>query len=156
MATSQPLDDLLAKLVCGVSIVTTAWEGSTYGLAVAWASRVSFKPPLLMVSIGTERYTHDMIAKSGIFAVNVMDRSEIDLVRLFGSTSGKDQDKFAGVSHSRKATGAPILAAAAASFDCRVVHQYAAGDHTLFVGEILDAALLHDTQPLVYQRSDFR
>jgi flavin reductase (DIM6/NTAB) family NADH-FMN oxidoreductase RutF len=65
-------------------------------------------------------------------------------------------DKFAGLEWISKATGAPILPQAYAYLDLKLVSTHAAGDHTLFVGEVVEAEILHpQAQPLVFRKSDF-
>ena len=84
-------------LVHGVYVVTTRLEDVVNGMTAAWVSQVSLKPLLVMVSIAPSRYSHDLIKKSGIFAVNVLDRDQADLGKRFGFKSGRQVDKFAGL-----------------------------------------------------------
>jgi flavin reductase (DIM6/NTAB) family NADH-FMN oxidoreductase RutF len=109
-----------------------------------------------MVSIAPARYTHDLIQKSGVFAVNVLTAEQVDLGKRFGYKSGRQVDKFAGLEHTAAKTGAPILPQAYAYFDLKLVNAFSAGDHTLFVGEVVDAKILQPAaQPLVFRKEDF-
>jgi len=145
-----------AALVHGVYVVTTRLGDKVNGMTAAWVSQVSLKPLLVMVSIAPPRYTHDLIKESGIFAINVLTPAQVDLGKRFGYKSGRKVDKFAGLEWAAAATGAPILPQAYAYLDCKVAHAYDAGDHTLFVGEVVDAKILHpQAQPLMFKKSDF-
>jgi flavin reductase (DIM6/NTAB) family NADH-FMN oxidoreductase RutF len=145
-----------AALVQGVYVVTTRLEDRINGMTAAWVSQVSFSPLLVMVSIAPVRYSHDLIKKSGIFALNVLDTTQMELGKRFGYKSGRKVDKFAGLEWVTGVTGAPILPQAYAYLDLKLVHTYPAGDHTLFVGEVVDAKILHpQNQPLVFKKSDF-
>ena len=143
-------------LVHGVYVVTTRLGDVVNGMTAAWVSQVSLKPLLVMVSIAPSRYSHDLIKKSGIFAVNVLDRDQADLGKRFGFKSGRQVDKFAGLEWTTGATGAPILPQAYACLELKLKETVPAGDHTLFVGEVVAAKVLHpQAQPLVFKKSDF-
>jgi flavin reductase (DIM6/NTAB) family NADH-FMN oxidoreductase RutF len=143
-------------LVHGVYVVTTRLADVVNGMTAAWVSQVSLKPLLVMVSIAPSRYSHDLIKKSGLFAVNVLDRDQASLAKRFGFKSGRQVDKFAGLEWTTGATGAPILPQAYACLELKLKETFPAGDHTLFVGEVVAAKVLHpQTQPLVFKKSDF-
>jgi flavin reductase (DIM6/NTAB) family NADH-FMN oxidoreductase RutF len=125
-------------------------------MTASWVSQVSLNPLLLMVSIAPSRYSHDLIKESEVFAVNVLTADQIDLGKRFGFASGRRVDKFAGLEFITAATGSPILPQAYAYFDARLVCTFPAGDHTLFVGEVVAAKILHpEIQPLVFSKKDF-
>jgi flavin reductase (DIM6/NTAB) family NADH-FMN oxidoreductase RutF len=143
-------------LVHGVYVVTTRVDDTVNGMTAAWVSQVSLKPLLVMVSIAPPRYTHNLIKESGIFAINVLTSDQVELGKRFGYKSGRKVDKFAGLDWFPAATGAPILPQAYAYLDLKLADMFPAGDHTLFVGEVVDAKILHpQARPLVFKKSDF-
>jgi len=143
-------------LVHGVYVVTTRLGEKVNGMTASWVSQVSLHPLLVMVSIAPPRYSHTLIKESGIFAINVLTGEQVELGKRFGYKSGRKIDKFAGLDYVTAATGAPILPQAYAYLDLKLVHTYAAGDHTLFVGEVVAAKILHpQSHPLVFHKSDF-
>ena len=145
-----------AGLVHGVYVVTTKLGDKVNGMTAAWVSQASLKPLLIMVSIAPPRYSHDLIKGSGVFAINVLTEAQIDLGKRFGYKSGRQVDKFAGLSYITAATGAPILPEAYAYFDLRLVDTFPAGDHTLFLGEVAEAKILHpEARPPVFKAGDF-
>ncbi len=90
------------------------------------------------------------------FCVHVLGADNIPTGKHFGLVSGKKTDKFAGVEFDVKATGAPILRDAIAWLDCKVVSHHDAGDHTLFIGEVLEGGVLSDgVKPLIYDKESF-
>ncbi len=143
------------KLVNGVTVVSTKLNNRVNALTVAWVSRVSYAPPLLMVSIGKTRHSHDMIKESGVFAVNVLGSESKETAKHFGLKSGKKIDKFEGIEYDTKVTGSPILKDCVAWMDCRVVSHHDAGSHTVFIGEILDGGVTVERTPLVYDKESF-
>jgi flavin reductase (DIM6/NTAB) family NADH-FMN oxidoreductase RutF len=143
-------------LVNGVYLVTTRSGNKVNGMTAAWVSQVSLNPLLVMVSIAPPRYSHTLIKESGIFAINVLTSEQGDLAKRFGYKSGRKIDKFAGLDYLTATSGAPILAQAYAFLDLKLVHTFTAGDHSLFVGEVLEAKILHpQSHPLVFKKSDF-
>lgn len=145
-----------AALVHGVYVITTRLADVVNGMTASWVSQVSLNPLMLMVSIAPSRYSHDLIKKSGVFAINVLDSAQADLGKRFGYKSGRQVDKFAGLEWTTAATGAPILPQAYACLDLKLKDTCPAGDHTLFLGEVVAAKILHpQAQPLVFKKSDF-
>ena len=147
---------VFSSLVQGVYVVTTRLGDRVNGMTAAWVSQVSFSPLLVMVSIATPRYSHDLIKESGVFAINVLTSEQVDLGKRFGYKSGLKVDKFAGLDYLTGVTGAPILPQAYAFLELKLVDTFPAGDHTLFIGEVLDAKVLHpQAQPLIFVKSEF-
>lgn len=145
-----------AALVHGVYVVTTRVGDKINGMTAAWVSQVSLKPLLVMVSIAPPRYTHTLIKESGVFAINVLTRDQVELAKRFGYKSGRKVDKCAGLDWIAAASGVPVLPQAYAYLDLKLVHSFVAGDHTLFVGEVLEAKILHpESTPLIFKKSDF-
>jgi flavin reductase (DIM6/NTAB) family NADH-FMN oxidoreductase RutF len=109
-----------------------------------------------MVSIAPSRYTHGLIKESGYFAVNVLAEGQQDLAKHFGFKSGRKHNKFKGLSYSDAPNGSPILDQTLAYFECQVADTFTAGDHTLFIGEVITAKILReDKKPLIFQHKDY-
>lgn len=149
------IKDALKKLTHGVYVISTRCGDRVNAMTAAWVARASFSPPLVTIAIGKTRYSHDLIKEGGVFAINVLGREGIPAGKHFGLTTGRKTDKFANLSYDTKVTGSPILRDALAYLDCKVVSHHDAGDHTIFIGEVLDGAVLKDEGPLVYHREDF-
>jgi flavin reductase (DIM6/NTAB) family NADH-FMN oxidoreductase RutF len=145
-----------STLVQGVYVVTTRLGDKVNGMTAAWVSQVSFNPLLVMVSIAPSRYSHNLIKESGVFALNVLAEDQTELAKRFGYKSGRKIDKFAGLDYLAARSGSPVLPQAYAYLDLKLVHTYVAGDHTLFVGEVTEAKILHpQSRPLIFKKSDF-
>jgi len=111
-------------------------------MPACWFSRVSFEPPLVMVSIGKTRYTHELLKNSKYFVIAVPSKKLEHAVRVAGSCSGRNMDKFTELSLKTvegKITGLPLLADAAYNFECEKQKAVDAGDHTLFIAKVLGA-----------------
>ncbi len=109
-------------------------------MAAAWHTGVSHSPPLYMVSIAPKRHTHDMIVRSGEFTVNFLPLDQLKIVHGCGIVSGADLDKVNKLRiplEESTIVKCPTIKSAYAAYECQVVHQYPAGNHTLFVGEVV-------------------
>jgi flavin reductase (DIM6/NTAB) family NADH-FMN oxidoreductase RutF len=145
---------VLGHFPTGVSIVTTLHEsGRPCGLTVNAFASVSLEPTLVLVCVERESDSHACIAASGIYAVNVLEEGKGESLSRRFSTWGVD-DKFRGVAYRQEKTGAPVLEIALAWVDCRVVNAVPAGDHTIFVGQVLGADA-REGRPLVYYRGGY-
>ena len=151
------MQDIVSKGIShGVYIVTVRTKERINGMTAAWISQVSLKPILLMVSVAPARYTHNLIEESGYFAINTLDEDMQDYAAVFGFKSGRKVDKFQGVSFFDAPNGSPVLTGAHSFFECKVVNTFSAGDHTLFIGEVITAKLLkEDTEPLIFRWDDY-
>ncbi|MBI1910682.1 MAG: flavin reductase family protein [Deltaproteobacteria bacterium] len=139
----------------GVFVISTAHNGKVNALTAAWVTRASFVPPLITVSIGKARYSHHMIMESGVFAVNVLGPEHIETGKHFGLKTGAKTNKFENIEYNTKVTGSPILKDCISWMDCKVASWVDAGDHTIFVGEVLDGGVVKEGKPLIYERDTF-
>jgi len=123
-----------------VAVVVTAQAGGKENaMAAAWHMPISFSPPLYAVSVSTKRFTYQLIADSKQFGVNFLPFESAELVASVGGSQGQDVDKFQefNIARDKSArTAVPILKAAYAAYECRLVDDVGYGDHRLLVGEI--------------------
>ena len=153
--TTKNVQQVLGKVLNGVCIIGAGYNDKVNGMTAAWVSQVSFDPVLVMAAVGKERHTHKMIEKSGVFSISVLYENQIDLAKHFGFKSGKDIDKFTGVPYETNSTACPVLKDCLAYLDCKVVGSYQAGDHTLFIAEILSCDTKREAKPLIYLAKDY-
>ena len=130
----------LGKMTYGIYVLTSFYKKEINGMIASWVSQVSYDPLLLMVAVHPNRYSHNLIAKSGCFALHVLTADQSDLLGRF---KGPDpQAKFSNIQWRRGRTGCPLLKECLAYFDCRVTAKYRPGNHTLFLGEVLEARMI--------------
>jgi flavin reductase (DIM6/NTAB) family NADH-FMN oxidoreductase RutF len=145
---------VMGHFASGVTVVTTVrGGGDPCGLTANAVCSVSLDPVLVLVCVERGADTHGCIEEAGKFAVNVLcEEGGESLSRRF-ATWGVD-DKFRGVAWREERTGAPVLEDALAWLDCRVAETLQAGDHTIFLGEVV-AADAREGTPLVYYRGGY-
>ncbi|MFH1327490.1 MAG: flavin reductase family protein [Candidatus Bathyarchaeota archaeon] len=111
-------------------------------ITLAWSLPVSINPPMVGISIAPKRYSHDIIAKSREYVINIPSKALAKQALLCGRTSGSNTDKFRTselTPKPSKKVKPPIIEECIAHLECNVVNQVTTGDHTLFVGEVLEA-----------------
>ena len=141
----------------GVTVVTTRGEEHAYGMTANAFSSVSLDPPLVLVCVisPSEGATH--ISSNGVFAVNILAADQQPLSNYFASRDRpRGRDAFRDVAHRIGASGSPIVEGAAAYLDCRVHADHEAGDHRIFIGEVLELEVSGQAQPLVFHGGGYR
>lgn len=153
MLDSSEFRRVMGHFATGVTVVTSRRaDGQPCGLTVNAFCSLSLDPLLVSVAVERAAESHGCIEAAGVFAVNVLPEECEALSRRFSSWGV--QDKFRGVAFHAELTGAPVLADALAWLDCRVWQAVPAGDHTLFLGEVL-AADASGGAPLLYYRGGY-
>lgn len=146
----------IRKFASGVALITSAAAGHRAGLVATAVSSVSTAPPTLLVCVNRSASAHAVIDQSGAYGVNLLAAHDLDLVDVF-SKSARRAERFTSGDWRTQITGAPVLASALASFDCRVVQRLAYETHTIFLGEVLQVGIAEqDIAPLIYMDSAFR
>ena len=153
----MPMDDAQFKLAMshfasGVTVVTTEHDGKLYGMTVSAFSSLSLHPPLILICVEKSVKSHDAIAGAGKFGVSILSSKQTDISNRFASRA---EDKFAGTEIVRGELGVPMIGGAITRLECRVHSTLEGGDHTIFVGEVVDAQSV-EGEPLVYFRSGYR
>lgn len=110
-------------------------------ITVAWAGIVNSEPPMCSVSVRKERFSHDIIERSGEFVINLCGRTNLRATDFCGVRSGRDTDKFAACDLTAESVEgmrfAPAIAECPAYVACKVRSVTALGSHDLFIGEIV-------------------
>jgi flavin reductase (DIM6/NTAB) family NADH-FMN oxidoreductase RutF len=142
---------LFHRLSYGVYVVGVAAGDRRDGFTAAWVMQTSFDPLLLALSVNPDNASYELLHGGGGFTVNVLKQGQLELARRFGTRSGRNEDKLAGVRWKPGRTGAPILEQALAYFDCELTGRHRAGDHELVLGRVVDGTILDPAAaPLTY------
>ena len=121
MAVGEDLfKQCLRRWASGVTIVTSRLGDEIHGMTVSAFSSVSAEPPLVLVCANKKSKTHAMISSSEIFNVHVLASNQGELSNRFASQS-LEGSRFESVEWRDGKLGAPILAGALASLECRLV-----------------------------------
>src|SRR5215212_9253934 len=141
----------LGAFATGVTVITTRGEDHLFGMTANAFSSLSLDPPLILVCVISGTTGAQVIEQNAMFAVNILGSNQEPISRYFASKDRpRGLEAFNEIPHSTAVTGCPIIAGAAGYLDCRLHTAHQAGDHVIFVGEVV--ALGHDAsaEPLVF------
>jgi flavin reductase (DIM6/NTAB) family NADH-FMN oxidoreductase RutF len=108
---------------------------------VNWVTQASFEPPLVAIGVKKDAHAHDMIKDTKAFALNVLGKDQGPMAFTFFKPAERQGDKISGEPFRSGTTGAPILANTPAFVECRLVGTVEKGDHSVFVGEVVEAGV---------------
>ena len=152
--TREQFFALMASFASSVTVITSKGpDGVLRGLTATAFSSVSLDPRLCLVGVDNRSESVAAITEAGTFAVNILSSDQEEISRRFAS---KIPDKYEGVEYRLgPESGAPIIEGVLAWIECKVYEVAAGGDHTIFIGEILDGTANEGT-PLLYFRGQYR
>lgn len=142
----------LYKVSYGLYVVSAAADDRLGGQIANAVVQISAEPATIAVSINKQNYTHELITKSGKFAVSILAESTpMELIQKFGFKSGRDIDKLADTDHRVGQTRAPIILEHTVGFvEAEVLGTLDGVTHTVFLGRIVDCGNLSEGQPMTY------
>lgn len=122
-------------------VLVSVADGETQNiLTVAWAGTVCTNPPMVSISVRPERYSYEMIKKSGEFVLNLTTKELVYSADYCGVKSGRDVDKFRELKLTAlpaEQVKAPLIEQSPVNIECRVVQIQNLGSHDLFLAEVL-------------------
>jgi flavin reductase (DIM6/NTAB) family NADH-FMN oxidoreductase RutF len=127
-------------------------QGTPHGLTVSSFTAVSLDPPLILICLGHRVSAIEAFRSSSHFGINVLAEDQRDLAERF---TVKGLDRFDGLKWRSGKTGVPILAGVLAAMECAVRQRVTAGDHDIFVGEMVGARVAPGA-PLIHFSSRYR
>ena len=151
--TSAEFRRACGRFATGVTIASV-WdaEGAPHGLTVSSFTSVSLDPPLILICLGHGVSAIDAFRASAHFGINVLAENQRDLAERF---TQKGQDRFEGLKWRRGKTGVPLLAGVLAAMECAVRQRVTAGDHDIFVAEMV-VARVAGGEPLIHFAGAYR
>jgi flavin reductase (DIM6/NTAB) family NADH-FMN oxidoreductase RutF len=149
----------VGSFATGVTVITTRGreDDDVYGMTANAFSSVSLDPPLVLICVISGTVGAETIERNRVFAVNVLGAHQEPISRFFASRDRPSgRAAFAGLPHFAAATGSPILERTAAFLDCRVRDMHEAGDHVIFIGEVIALGVDPATKPLLFHGGAYR
>jgi len=152
-ASAETFREACAKFATGVAVATVlAPDGTPHGLTVSSFTAVSIEPPLILVCIDYACAFLAHFRASTHFGVNVLAETQRELSVIFAE---KPEARFEGVEWYRSASGVPLLQNCLTNLECRVWSIVEAGDHAVFLAEVVEAES-RGGQPLLYFNRGYR
>lgn len=138
----------MGQMASGVTIITMRTAGTDHGFTASSFTSLSLDPMLVLVCVVKNTRCHALIEQAGHYAANILSTAQQPLGARFADP--RVLDRFEGVETTRGATGAPILPESLAWVDCRLREVLPGGDHSIFVGEVLEGHVHPSDAALVY------
>jgi flavin reductase (DIM6/NTAB) family NADH-FMN oxidoreductase RutF len=155
--SASELRNALGAFATGVTVITSRGETHSCGITANAFTSVSLDPPLVLVCVNGGTAGAEAIEQNRGFAINVLGAHQEQISRYFSSKERpRGARAFDEVEHYTAVTGCPILEGAAAYLDCRLADAHEAGDHVIFIGEVLAIGLADDVEPLLFHGGGYR
>ena len=155
MHTNRPeprhLRSCLSRFVTGVAVVSYLADGEPRGVTVNSFTSVSMDPPLILVSLARTAKAACHLWKIP-FTINVLKASQLDIAMQF---AGRPRDSLRVTWEASADDLAPVLHGALATFRCRPWQAYDGGDHVLQLGQVAEADVSGEEEPLLFDRGRF-
>ncbi len=145
---------VLGRFATGVTVLTTCDGERPAGVTVNAFASVSLNPPLVMVCIDKRSHMHDLVQRTGFFAVNVLGAHQQEISRRFAGQTGDRDHRFTMTPFHSGITGAPVLESSIAHVECRLAAVYPGGDHSIFLGSVESVGAVPG-DPLLYYHSQY-
>jgi flavin reductase (DIM6/NTAB) family NADH-FMN oxidoreductase RutF len=152
--TGDDLRSILRLFPSGVCVVTADADGDRIGVTIGSLVSLSLRPPLVGVAVGKANALHEVLRAAGAFGISLLRGDQADVAARF-ALGMPPASLWDSVDVRVGATGAPLLADALGWLECRVHAEHGVGDHTLFVGEVVEAAEGKPGPGLVYREHGY-
>lgn len=142
----------LRMIPYGMFVLTTRnKDGSdTSAATVNWVTQASFAPPLVVVGVKGDSSSHAHIKETGVFAVNVIGKEQVNQAFAFFKSPKAQGDTIGGEKFEKgKESGCALLLNAPSWWECKLVGELAKGDHTIFVGQVVNAGVRREDQTIL-------
>ncbi len=148
--TKDEFRKAMGRFATGVTVVTTGVDGEVHGMTANAVTSVSLEPMMILLCADKSADSHDILSRAGVFVLNILRENQQEISNRFANKDTTDAHGLDGVPYTIGETGAPILKGTLAYLDCRTVSEQEAGDHTIFIGEVVDAGFEDDGSPLLF------
>lgn len=135
------LRDVMSQFATGITVLTAGGEHS-HGMTANAFTSVSLDPPMVLCCVARTAQMHEAILLTRSFGVNVLSSDQEHVARYFASRGRPkgiaqfdEVDWFPG-----RRTGSPLLGGSLAWLECELAQVYDGGDHSIFLGTVLNAS----------------
>ena len=149
-------DERSNKFITNVGLITSDGPFGADVMACEWTHHISYSPGLIAVCIGPEKTTHENIKQTKEFGVNLCSTDQSIMSSIAGGYTGSRYNKIDAFKelgfefYEAKKIRAVMIKGAAVNFECTLSKEVQLGDHTTFVGEVVEASSNADKEPLAY------
>ncbi|MES2570233.1 MAG: flavin reductase family protein [Verrucomicrobiota bacterium] len=150
---SKSIGAAIGKISSGLYVATAQLEGVPTGMLCSFVEQAGFEPPMISIALGPGRPIVAALEGSGLFGIHVLSKDDNALLKAFAR--GDNPDAFTTLARVENRFGIPQFAEAWAFLACKVSGKLDAGDHTLYLAEVLDGALQRENaEPMIRVRAN--
>lgn len=140
----------MGKFATGVTVITSELDGDVHGMTANAFMSVSLDPKLILISVDEKARMKEVINQSGKFTVNILSGEQKEMSMIFAGQIKEDRDV-----EFETFEGLPVIENSLVSLACDVYQTQDAGDHTLFIGEVLNLNV-QDGEPLAFYEGKYK
>jgi flavin reductase (DIM6/NTAB) family NADH-FMN oxidoreductase RutF len=153
----QAKKTMLRKIPHGLYICGVRDGEELNGFTASWVMQASFEPPLIVNCVKNDSISHEMIKKSGVFAISFLEDGQKDLAAKFFKPKRRVGNKFDDVEfYKGTKTGCPIIKDSLGYVECQVLDAVAKGDHTVYVGQVIGSGIHREGSPLLLESTGWQ
>ena len=141
--------NILRKIPYGLYVIGVCEGRMHHAFTGSWLSQCSMKPPRVMLGVRHATHSLAMIEKSRVFSVNFVAKSDRKILEQFFKATPSNGNRFGELTFQLKKTNTPILDRAVAYLECEVKEIVNAGDHSVVIGEVVEAEVVKEEPALV-------
>ncbi len=155
-ALGEALRQVMRRVPSPVTTVTAAACGEMRGITIGSFTSVSLNPPLISFNVARQARIHPLLLEARHFAVHILGAEQVALSRRFAEPGLSGAEQFEELAYRLHPEGTPLLEGVLAVLHCRPYRTLEAGDHTIFVGEVVNIETFADGPPLLYYNRAYR
>jgi flavin reductase (DIM6/NTAB) family NADH-FMN oxidoreductase RutF len=146
----------MASLTSGIYVLTVRDGGRSHGMSSSWVTQVSGEPVLFTAAVDNAHFSNAVIARTGVFGMNVLGRRGKSLEDYFYSPRARCEDNLDAAEYELSPTlQVPWLKLAMVAIEARVVDSRVAGDHTIFIASPVGVRIADNDRPLTSLDLDY-
>lgn len=154
-------DEKTIQFITNVGLITSTGPYGDDIMACEWTHHVSYSPGLIAVCIGLNKATLENIKATKEFGVSIAATDQNVLASVAGGNSGKNVDKIKALKeigfkfYKSKKIKPLMVEGAVLNIECKLFKEIELGDHIMFVGEVIEASINKDKEPLAYHKTKY-
>ena len=155
--TPQQFRRVVGHFATGITVITVEREpGHVHGMTANSFTSVSLDPLLILISVDQNARMLSYLKVQRRFGVNILKDTQQTTSEQFAKPLQEESAiERLGIKFRWTDSGIPLLEDALAHLACNVLAEHAAGDHTLFIGEV-ESMEAGEGNPLLYHMGKYR
>ncbi|MFV5492107.1 flavin reductase family protein [Acinetobacter sp. ASP199] len=148
--SSRDFRNAMGKFATGVVVISSFHDGQPHAMTANAFMSGSLDPALVLVSVDNKATSHQKISLSESFGISILSEDQINVSNHF---AGKINENFSP--EFDYLNGFPVIKDASVQLVTKLQFVYPCGDHTLFVGLVVNLKQQEGNKPLVFHTGKY-